>query len=68
MIGGQDQSGDAQAGNGGEDSKFGCSFHSSFLFVQAGKWYQNRAGGATPNENKMSCRERERACGGGLTG
>jgi hypothetical protein len=39
MIGGQDQSGAAQAGNGGEDSKFGCSFHSSFLFVQGGKSY-----------------------------
>src|SRR5437867_4285600 len=24
MIGGDDESGDAQAGNGGEDSKFGC--------------------------------------------
>jgi hypothetical protein len=60
MIGGQDQSGAAQAGNGGEDSKFGCSFHSSFLFVQGGKWYQNRGGGATPNEIKLSRGSRER--------
>src|SRR6266487_365604 len=40
MIGGQDQSGDAQAGNRGEDSEFRCGFHRSFLFGQGGKRYQ----------------------------
>src|SRR5205823_8863641 len=48
-VGRPNQSGDAQAGNGGEESKFGCGFHSSFLFVQGGKWSQNRGGGVTPN-------------------
>src|SRR5437879_9865016 len=40
MIGGQDQSGDAQADNGGEDSELGRGFHSSFLFVQGRNWNQ----------------------------
>src|SRR5438874_1847039 len=35
-AGGQNRRGDAHAGNGGEDSKFGCRFHSSFVFVRGG--------------------------------
>ena len=40
MIGGQDQTGDAQAGNGGEEIEFRCCFHSSFLFVRERRIYE----------------------------